>query len=109
MLMATPFLAGLAGTLITNTLPYGMASIVISVGAAILVIRLLKSPIAPAISAWSFARNAWRDKLVVSTFPSHWNRFFGWRLISSRQFLQQQLVHSRDSQPQTRSSHITPS
>ena len=51
MLMATPFIAGLAGTLITNMLPYGMASIMISVGAAILVIRFLKSPIAPAISA----------------------------------------------------------
>ena len=51
MLMITPFLTGLVGTIITRHLPYGMMSILVSVSAGIIIIRLLGSPIAPAISA----------------------------------------------------------
>jgi hypothetical protein len=51
MLVVTPFLTGAVGTLIARHLPYGMAAILLATAAAILLIGLLKSPVAPAISA----------------------------------------------------------
>jgi hypothetical protein len=51
MLVVTPFLAGAVGTLVTRHLPYGLPSIFLTIGSAILIIRVLKSPVAPAISA----------------------------------------------------------
>jgi hypothetical protein len=51
LLVVTPVLTGLLGTVITRELNYGFASVLLTVGASLLVIRLLKSPIAPAISA----------------------------------------------------------
>ncbi len=51
LLTLTPVLTAAVGTLITRHLSYGLASVLLSVGCALLVIRLLKSPVAPAISA----------------------------------------------------------
>ncbi len=51
MLVVTPFLAGVVGTLVTRHMEYGLVSVLLTVGSAILIIRLLHSPIAPAISA----------------------------------------------------------
>ena len=51
LLMATPFLAGVVGTLVTRSMPYGVLSVLVVVFAALLIIRLLRSPVAPAISA----------------------------------------------------------
>lgn len=51
MLVLTPFLTAMLGTLLTQHLPYGVVSVLLSVGSSILIIRLLRSPIAPAISA----------------------------------------------------------
>ncbi len=51
MLVVTPFLTSVVGTVVTRNLPYGLVSILLTVGCAILIIWLLKSPIAPAISA----------------------------------------------------------
>lgn len=51
LLVATPFLAGLVGTLVTRNLSYGVLSVLVAVFAALLIIRLLRSPVAPAISA----------------------------------------------------------
>jgi len=51
LLVATPFLAGVVGTLVTRNLPYGVLSVLIVVISALLIIRLLRSPVAPAISA----------------------------------------------------------
>jgi HPP family len=51
MLVITPALTGLIGIAFTRMLPYGYFSVLLTVGGAILVIELLKSPIAPAISA----------------------------------------------------------
>jgi len=51
MLILTPFLTGLVGTVTTRNLPYGLLSIAIVVVSAIVIIRLLHSPIAPAIAA----------------------------------------------------------
>ncbi len=51
MLVVTPFLTALGGTLITRHLPYGMIAVLLSVGYSVLIIGALRSPIAPAISA----------------------------------------------------------
>jgi len=51
LLVVTPFLAGAVGTVVTRSLPYGVLSVLIVVFSALLIIRLLRSPIAPAISA----------------------------------------------------------
>lgn len=51
LLVVTPFLAGVVGTIVTRSLPYGVPSVLIVVMSALLIIRLLRSPIAPAISA----------------------------------------------------------
>jgi hypothetical protein len=51
LLIVTPFLAGLAGTAIAQVLPYGIFSVSLALVAALLILRYLQSPIAPAISA----------------------------------------------------------
>ena len=51
MLVVTPLLTGTVGTLITRHLAYGLPSILVTVICAVAIIRILKSPIAPAISA----------------------------------------------------------
>jgi hypothetical protein len=51
LLAITPMLAGAIGTETTRTLPYGFASVLITVAGAIAVIMMLRSPVAPAISA----------------------------------------------------------
>src|SRR5450631_223355 len=45
MLVVTPFMTGVVGTLVTRNLPYSMVSVLLTVGSAILIIRLLRSPI----------------------------------------------------------------
>jgi hypothetical protein len=51
MLVLTPLLAGVVGTLVTRSMAFGLVSVLLVVGASILIIRLLRSPIAPALSA----------------------------------------------------------
>lgn len=51
LLVATPFLTAVGGTLITRHLPYGMIAVLLDVGYSVLVIAAMRSPIAPAISA----------------------------------------------------------
>ena len=51
MLVTTPLLTAVIGTLLARHLPYGLLAVMLDVGFAVLVIALLKSPIAPAISA----------------------------------------------------------
>jgi hypothetical protein len=51
MLILTPFFAGLVGTVAAQHLPYGLVSICVTIIAGILILRLLGSPITPAISA----------------------------------------------------------
>ena len=51
LLVLTPVLTAVVGTLIARTMDYGLLSVLLTVGIALLVIRLLRSPIAPAISA----------------------------------------------------------
>src|ERR1700687_343398 len=51
LLAITPVLTGVIGIVITRALPYGYLSVLLVVGGAVALIFLLKSPIAPAISA----------------------------------------------------------
>jgi len=51
MLVLTPLLTGLLGTILVRNMGSGMVPILLATAAAILIIRVLKSPIAPAISA----------------------------------------------------------
>lgn len=51
MLVLTPLLTGLVGTILIRNMGSGILPILLATAAAILIIRLLKSPIAPAISA----------------------------------------------------------
>lgn len=50
-LTATPFVTAVLGTFVTRHLDYGVASVVVTVGLATLVVNVLRSPIAPSISA----------------------------------------------------------
>lgn len=51
LLAITPVVAGVIGILFCRMLPYGVFSVLLTVGGAVIVIVLLKSPIAPSISA----------------------------------------------------------
>ncbi len=51
MLIVTPLLTAVLGTLIARDLPYGLPSVLLDVGCSVLAITVLRSPIAPAISA----------------------------------------------------------
>ncbi|MDE2274758.1 MAG: HPP family protein [Burkholderiales bacterium] len=51
MLAVTPVATACVGTLIARSMPYGVVSVALSIGCAMLVIRLLRSQVAPAISA----------------------------------------------------------
>ena len=51
LLIVTPLTTAVAGTLITRNLPYDLTSVLLDVGFSALAITVLRSPIAPAISA----------------------------------------------------------
>jgi hypothetical protein len=51
MLAITPFLTAVIGIVFTRALPYGYLSVLLTVGSAVALIMVLRSPIAPAISA----------------------------------------------------------
>ena len=51
LLAITPFLTALCGVLITRSLPYGPLAVLLDVAVCLLVIRALRSPIVPALSA----------------------------------------------------------
>jgi hypothetical protein len=51
LLVMTPVMTAVVGTLITRNLPYGYLSVVLTVAGALAIVLALRSPIAPAISA----------------------------------------------------------
>lgn len=51
LLLLTPFLAAVAGILVSSHLPYGPVAVSLALAAGLLVLRGLRSPVAPAISA----------------------------------------------------------
>lgn len=51
LLVVTPFLTGLMGTVVAQNLEYGVLSVLITVFLAIVIVRALRSPIVPAVAA----------------------------------------------------------
>src|ERR1700761_8273076 len=51
LVVATPGAAAIIGALVTRTMPYGVLSITLCIAGAMVVIRLLRSPVTPALSA----------------------------------------------------------
>ncbi len=51
MLALTPALTGVIGTVVTRRMSYGIISVLLTVFVCVAVIRMLRSPVAPAISA----------------------------------------------------------
>lgn len=69
LLVATPALSALVGLLISRHLPYGYLSVLLAVGGAVAVLKLLRSKVAPAISAALlpvvFGERSWWYPLAV--------------------------------------------
>jgi hypothetical protein len=51
LLALTPPVTGVIGTVVTRTMPYGFASVLLAVVSCVGVVRAMRSPVAPAISA----------------------------------------------------------
>src|SRR6202012_2864216 len=51
LVVVTPAAAAVVGTLVTKSMPYGIASITLCIAGAMIIIRLLRSPVTPALSA----------------------------------------------------------
>src|SRR5271169_5872282 len=51
LLVITPVLTAVLGTLVTRTLPYDYVSVMLAAGGGLVIVLALRSPIAPAISA----------------------------------------------------------
>ena len=51
MLALTPALTGVIGSVVTRRMPYGIISVLLTVFVCVVVIRVMRSPVAPAISA----------------------------------------------------------
>jgi hypothetical protein len=86
LLAITPVLTGFAGTIFTRTLPYGYVSVLLTVGAAVLIIEVLRSPVAPAISAgllplvvgiksWWYAPGIMLGTFFLAALSIFWKRY----------------------------------
>ncbi len=86
LLVLTPALTAVLGSLLTRELSYGPVAVLLSVGSSILVIRLLRSPIAPAISAgllplalgirsWLYAPSILIGTVALALLSLPWRRF----------------------------------
>lgn len=69
LLVLTPCLTGLVGTLISWALPYGPVSVLLTTAMALLILRALRSPVAPALSSGLFpvtlGLSDWRFPLAL--------------------------------------------
>ena len=100
LLVITPVLTAVLGTLVTRTLPYDYLSVMLAVCGALAIVLALRSPIAPAISAGLLplalgARSLWYPPGIVfgtvllAVFSSIWKRL-------SDEPLQNTIVASED-------------
>jgi hypothetical protein len=85
LLVITPVLTGAIGIAFTRALPYGYPSVLLTVAGAVLVIFVLKSPIAPAISAgllpltlgvesWWYPPGVLMGTVLLAVLSISWNR-----------------------------------
>jgi len=90
MLAITPVLTGLVGSLFTHWLAYGYLSVLLTVGVSIAIIEVLKSPVAPAISAgllpvvveiksWWYAPGILLGCCLLAVLSIPWKRFIAAR------------------------------
>ncbi|MGA2409063.1 MAG: HPP family protein [Candidatus Binataceae bacterium] len=86
LLIVTPVLTGAIGICFTRLLPYGYLSVLLTVGGAVGSIILLKSPVAPAISAgllplvigvksWWYPPSILISTAVLAVLSVLWQRF----------------------------------
>ncbi len=86
MLAITPALTGVVGILFTRALPYGYASVILTVAGAIAVVLVLRSPIAPAISAgllplvlgvksWWYPPGILLGTVLLAALSLRWKKF----------------------------------
>jgi len=86
LLVITPVLTGVIGIGFTRLLPYGYLSVLLTVGGAVASILLLKSPIAPAISAgllplvlgvksWWYPPSIFLGTAMLAVLSLLWRRF----------------------------------
>jgi hypothetical protein len=84
-LVVTPVLTAIIGIIFTRILPYGFASVMLTVGGALLLIFAIRSPIAPAISAgllplvlgvksWWYPPGILFGTLLLTVLCAGWNR-----------------------------------
>src|ERR1700688_2751487 len=85
-LVITPVLTGVLGIFFTRALPYGYLSVLLTVGGAVALILVLRSPIAPAISAgllplvlgvrsWWYPPAILLGTVLLASLSFVWNKF----------------------------------
>jgi HPP family len=85
LLAITPVVTGAIGIVLTRALPYGYLSVLLTVAAAIAIIFMLRSPIAPAISAgllplvlgirsWWYPPGILLGTVLLAVFSIAWQR-----------------------------------
>ena len=86
LLAITPVLTGVIGIFFTRALPYGYLSVLLTVGGAVGLIFVLKSPIAPAISAgllplvlgvksWWYPPGVMLGTVLLAVLSMLWKKF----------------------------------
>jgi hypothetical protein len=100
MLATTPVLTAIVGILVTRNLPYGFLSVMTTVAGALIVLEVLRSPVAPAISAgllplvlgvksWMYPPGILFGTLTLALISIPWRRFHGSYGIASENFASQ--------------------
>ena len=85
-LATSPALAGVIGLIVTRRLPYGLPSVLLIVAGVMILIEILKSPIAPAISAgllplvlgitsWWYPPGILLGSVMLTALSILWKRF----------------------------------
>lgn len=107
MMIVTPTATAVVGVLIAQHLPYGALSVAVCVAAAIGLMRLLRSPIAPAISAgflplalgltsWQYPASIALVTAVLAISSVAYRRIFSERIPAVTQSSSQTSTHGAD-------------
>jgi hypothetical protein len=106
----TPALMGLVGVLITRQLPFGIASVMLTVLATFTTIILIKSPIAPSISAgllplvlgvksWWYPFSVLFGCTLLAVISEVWKRFCPYDLPGGTEVSRREKREATDDQP----------
>jgi len=112
-LALTPALMGLVGVLITRQLPFGTASVMLTVLATLTTFILIKSPIAPSISAgllplvldvksWWYPFSVFFGCTLLSAISEVWKRFCPYDLPGGTEVSRGEKREATDDQPPNR-------